>query len=309
MLSLDDFSPVTLESRDAIERYLRLYPQTHSDNTTINMLCWNHYANYHYSIQNDSLLIMTIVNGERTFRLPIGPRDDDLINDLFSLAYREGGEIPVQMLDETTRQWTEGLYQDLPIHEDRDFADYVYVASDLADLPGKKYVTIRGQINRFVKNRKYTVEAITRDKIAEVRVFLDEWCEWKHCDEIPILAYERDAVIYSVDHFSDLECRGILIRTGDGIGAIAIWGELNPETIVVHFEKALPGFDGIYKVINMRTAKTVQGTYRFINRESDMGAPGLREAKSRYHPNHMAPVWYIRRADMEARAELFSGNK
>ena len=305
MLSLNNFSQVTLENIALIDRHLKLYPQVHSDNTVINMLCWNHYANYHYTIQNDSLIIMTIVNGERTFRPPIGVKDDVLLFDLLSLAYKEGGEIPFQMLDEGSRNWFSDNYPEIPIYQDRDFADYVYNSTDLAKLPGKKYLTIRGQINKFKRTTEYKVEPITTNTLDAIKVFLERWCEWKHCDDIPILGYEKDAVIFAVNHFDELNCKGLFIRTEEGIGAIAIWGDLNPDTIVVHFEKALPGYDGIYKVINMKTAKTVQSHYRFINRESDMGEAGLREAKIRYHPDHMAPVWHIRRSDMDARKEQF----
>src|SRR5665647_3833532 len=49
MLSPDDFMPVTLADRDFFTRHYELYPQTHSDNTFTNMVCWNHYAHYTYA--------------------------------------------------------------------------------------------------------------------------------------------------------------------------------------------------------------------------------------------------------------------
>ena len=49
MLSLDDFRPVTLEDRACSRAHYALYPQTHSDNTFTNMVCWNHYAHYRYA--------------------------------------------------------------------------------------------------------------------------------------------------------------------------------------------------------------------------------------------------------------------
>ncbi|MDO8841188.1 DUF2156 domain-containing protein, partial [Methanocalculus sp.] len=180
-----------------------------------------------------------------------------------------------------------------------------YLSRDLANLPGKNYLTIRGQINKFKRSITYSVEQITEDSIEDIKEFLERWCEWKHCDKFPILAHEKEAVIFAVDHFDELNCQGLFIRTGNDISAIAIWGIMNEETIVVHFEKALPGFEGIYKIINMKTAKAVQTRYRYINRESDMGVPGLREAKIRYHPHHMAPVWYIKKIDMDSRKEVF----
>lgn len=97
MLSLNDFSPVTLDNKNILEDYFHQYPQAHSDNTIITMLTWNHYAHYHYAIRNNSLIIMTIVDGERTFRPPIGEEDDALLSDLLCLAYEEGGSTPFQI--------------------------------------------------------------------------------------------------------------------------------------------------------------------------------------------------------------------
>ena len=305
MLSLNDFSPVTLDNKNILEDYFQRYPQVHSDNSIITMLSWNHYAHYHYAIRNNSLILMTIVDGERTFRPPIGEEDDALLSDLLCLAYEEGGSTPFQMLDETGRDRFLRLHPDIPLYEEPDFADYVYLSTDLAGLPGRKYLSIRSQLNKFNRTTDFTVEKIRSGFIREIIEFLEEWCEWKQCDEYPVLAHEKDAVLYTVHHYDELNCQGILIRTSQGIGAIAIWGNLNDETIVVHFEKALPGYEGIYKAINMQTAKAVQARYRFINRESDMGEPGLREAKRRYQPHHMAPVWSIRRSDMDAREEQF----
>ncbi len=299
MLSLNDFQPVSPENKDLIEQYLRSYPQEHSDNTIINMLCWNHYAHYHYAIEDDALVIMTIVGGERTFRLPIGEQNDSLLRNLIALAAKEGGSIPLQILDSAGYAWLLRLYPHLPVIDDRDFADYVYLASDLADLKGRQYLTIRGEINRFRRLRDYTVAEMSGESMDEIREFLEKWCEWKHCDETPILAYERDAVFYAIDHFSLINASGMVVKTEEGIGAIAIYGELNPETLVIHFEKGLPGFEGIYKVINMETAAACQSRYTYINRESDMGVPGLREAKTRYHPHHMAPVRYVRKQDLD----------
>ena len=35
--------------------------------------------------------------------------------------------------------------------------------------------------------------------------------------------------------------------------------------------------------------------YKYINRESDMGFPGLRRAKEKYGPNHMVEVYHVSR--------------
>ncbi|KAF1079048.1 hypothetical protein MKMG_00058 [Methanogenium sp. MK-MG] len=53
-------------------------------------------------------------------------------------------------------------------------------------------------------------------------------------------------------------------------------------------------------MINQETARYLEEHkgYAFINRESDLGVPGLREAKLRYYPHHFAEVWYAEKKDI-----------
>ena len=46
------------------------------------------------------------------------------------------------------------------------------------------------------------------------------------------------------------------------------------------------------------SAKTLRDRYTWINREFDMDVPGLREAKLRYHPEHCAKAWYIKKKEI-----------
>ena len=106
-------------------------------------------------------------------------------------------------------------------------------------------------------------------------------------------------MICALSHMAELGMRGLLIRIVGKVGAISLFEPLNEDTLVVHFEKGLPDCEGIYKAINAETAFAVKEKYRYTNRESDMGVPGLREAKMRYHPHHMVEVWYATLDDME----------
>jgi len=301
MLTIDDFNPVSLNDRDLFNTQYERYPQVHSDNTLVNMLCWNHYAHYRYAHVDDSIVLLSTIDGKTSFRAPIGPRNKQLLDEVLALARASGNDIPFIIMDPETKAWVEGLYPDLPLHADRDFFDYVYRTSDLADLPGGEYLTLRRHLNRFRREYAYTTEPITRENIDDVREFLLVWCEWKDCDSVPILSYEKDAIIYATDHFFDLDLWGLIIRIGGTIGAISVVGPQNETTSVVHFEKALPDtYRGIYRVINAETAEHLKGRYLCINRECDMGVGGLRESKTRYHPHHMVEVHYATLEDIRA---------
>ncbi len=124
---------------------------------------------------------------------------------------------------------------------------------------------------------------------------LRKWHDWKGCDKNPVLAHEVEAAFYAVEHFTELPLKGFLLRVDSEVGAISLFERLNADTALIHFEKGLPDCEGIYKAINAKTAAALAGEVEYINRESDLGVGGLREAKLRYHPHHMVEVYSLKR--------------
>ena len=61
----------------------------------------------------------------------------------------------------------------------------------------------------------------------------------------------------------------------------------------IHFEKADPGHAGLYPLINQLFARENFGRIKFINREQDLGLPGLRKAKESYFPHHLEEKYTI----------------
>jgi uncharacterized protein len=301
LLEFSEFKPVSLDDRDLFLRQYRQYPQVHSDNTFANMVCWNHYANYRFADVDGAIVLASTIDGVASFRPPIGPKNPALLDDVIDLALREGGAAPLLVLDPVNEAWIREIYPNLTLYPDRDYFDYIYRTEDLADFAGKGYATVRRQVNHFRREYAYSVEAITRENIDEVWEFLVIWCEWRDCDSVPILAYEKEAILFAINNFFAIGLRGWIIRVGETIGAISVVDEVNADMAVVHFEKALPEtYRDIYKVIMTETAAGLRERYRFINRECDMGVPGLRESKTRCHPACMVEVHYATRDDLEA---------
>ena len=295
MLTQENFKPVTLEDRTFFENHYVHYPQTHSDNTFTNMVCWNHYAHYQYAYEQKNLIIASTIDGTTRFRPPIGPRDPQLLKSLIRLASDISDSEPVVLIDPETARWVRKVCPGINLVPDRNHFEYVYRSEDLATLPGKNYLTIRHQINKFKRNCDSTVEPITQKNWEEVKRFLIEWCEWKGCENDQVLAHEKEAVFFAIDHFDALPIKGLIIRVFSKIGAMSLFEPLNTDTALVHFEKGLPDCEGIYKVINSETAAYLARKYLYINRESDLGIAGLREAKMRYHPHHMVEVFSFKR--------------
>jgi uncharacterized protein len=295
MLSQDDFHQVTLADREFFTRHYTQYPQTHSDNTFTNMVCWNHYAHYTYAYVEKNVVIASTIGSVTRFRPPIGPRNPSLLRSLVRFASDMSDNEPLMLIDPETARWMQKTCPGINLVPDRNHFEYVYRTADLADLPGKNYLTIRRQVNKFRRNCTNVVEPILKENWEEVKRFLIEWCEWKGCEGDPVLAHEKEAVFFAIDHFNELPVRGLVIRVFGKIGAISLYERLNSDTALVHFEKGLPDCEGIYKAINNEVASRLAKHFTYINRESDLGVAGLREAKERYHPHHMVEVFSLKR--------------
>jgi hypothetical protein len=262
----------------------------HSSELFTTMISWGEYVEYQYVKIHDSIIILSKDSNGTVLHPPSGTFNKDLFTQVMRLAIKEDSIFG--FIKKTEKDLLSNHFPTLKIEEDRDIFDYVYRASDLAELPGTKYGKIRNRLNKFTKNFSYTTEEISQNNMDEVNEFLKRWCLWKDCSSNELLENERKAINYSMKHFFDFCLKGLALRIDGTIQAIAVYEKMNPDTVVVHFEKGSPDYDGIYKAINMETAQRVRQLVPFIDREEDLGIPGLRQAKLSYQPDHFIEVYY-----------------
>ncbi len=181
---------------------------------------------------------------------------------------------------------------------DRDQADYVYSRDDLAQLAGKKYHKRRNRLLKFLREEvgEYQYEELRDGHVAECRDLATGWCEIRCSADRPSTFLETAATLEALEHRENLGLRGAVIREQGRVRAFCLGEELNPETFVVHFEKAEPGREGLAQLINRDFCLRGLAGYRFVNREQDLGDPGLRQAKEAYHPILLTEKFRVRPA-------------
>ncbi|MDO5843774.1 MAG: phosphatidylglycerol lysyltransferase domain-containing protein [Methanocorpusculum sp.] len=297
-LKASDFKKVTLADKKIFSEYFSKYPQSHSEATFGTIFCWEHYSPCKYALIDNHLIVACAEPGNLSYRPPIGEFSAELFEDFLSFAIANGGDCPVEFPNAQYIDYMKEHHPELPIYPERGYFEYYYRTSNLAELRGKKYLNIRGQINSFKSHYYYNVEKITPYNVEDVKSMIDEWEKSKPLEKTPMMKGDAEAVMRALENMSALGFEGIAIRVGDKICAGALWEELNKEAVDIHFEKGLTDYEGIYKIINQETAKFLLGRYEWINRESDVNEPGLREAKMRYHPSKFAEYYYISRADI-----------
>lgn len=291
MLTIDDFKTIDLDDKSIFEKYYGKYPPTHSSELFTTMISWKEYVEYCYTLIQNNIIIFSKASNNTILHPPLGKFNLDLTKQVIHLAIEEN--MTFGFIKKTEKNLLLTHFPSLIFMEDRDYFDYIYRASDLAELSGTKYGKIRNRLNKFTKNFTYVIEEISEKNIDEVNEFLKRWCLWRDCASNELLENERKAIVYLMLHFFDFNLQGIILRINGVIQAIAVYEKMNADTVVVHFEKGSPDFDGIYKAINMETAQRVRHSFTYIDREEDLGVPGLRKAKLSYHPCQFIEIYNI----------------
>jgi len=185
-----------------------------------------------------------------------------------------------------------GRYQIVP---NRNNWDYFYRTQDLLALKGRKYQQKRNRINKFQKQYRYQyVPLLPPVHAADISACLDLFDHWaaekKH---LPSITEERIALQEALKHMEPLGLRGGALIVEGKIEAFSIGSLLHKEIALIHFEKGNPEFPGIYPVMNRIFLANAWKDTLYVNRENDMGLPGLRRAKKRYHPVRMIEKYIV----------------
>jgi hypothetical protein len=172
----------------------------------------------------------------------------------------------------------------LLVAADRDQFDYVYRTDALARLGGRSYAAKRRHVERFQRGHPVVYEPLEPGHVDSCLSVLDAWCLRRGCEEDPDLEADRRATHEAVVHHEDLGLTGGVIVRDHKVQAFSLGEMLNDQTAVVHVEKANPAIPGVFAVINQEFARYAWPTVPYLNREQDLGQPGLREAKLSYRP-------------------------
>ena len=283
---------VMLEDKPLFDSLFAADPPEISAYTFTNIFAWRESYNTQVSRIGECVIVHYDRGGRRTCLMPLGGR---CARPAIEEAFRRDGGVPVEFAYLPTS--VVELFRGGPRYKlelDRDNWDYLYLASDLIELPGRAYDAKRNFINRLKSEHGYEYVSLTHDLAAECHEFADRWCDEKACDTVEGLRRERCAVYQMLTNFAALGLKGGAIRIEGAIVAFSLGEALNPDTLVVHVEKADSSIDGLYQLINNEFCIHEAAGYAYVNREQDLGVPGLRKAKESYHPVKLVETWRLR---------------
>jgi hypothetical protein len=291
-----DFRQIELADREIIHSAFQAYQPQTSELTFTNLFMWRHYYRFRWSMYGDYLVVFSNPLGwGYSLMLPVGPAPRNrIMEDLLKWmkSEKEDYESCIGRADDRLVQeiQSDSRYS---IEKIPDHFDYLYRTQDLIELNGRKYHGKKNHLNRFRKQFEFEYRPIT-DALREPCIHvLKRWCNWKECDKNPIIRAEFEAVHEALLHFNSLKLDGGSVLVNNEIVAFSLGEMLNAQTAVIHAEKADPRIPELFTVINQQFCEHQYSPVPFINREQDLGQPGLRRAKRSYHPVQMIEKYRI----------------
>ena len=280
-----------LEHRSLIRDFFTRFPPEISEHTFTNFFAWNNSRPVYFALVDESLVFF--IEEKKSLanrRILFGPAAGrlSLAETIEIFGSTIGGA--VRLPADSAAELTAAGYD---LHADRDNADYVYRVEDLAQLAGRHYAKKLNQVKKCLNAHHCEYEPVTSSLIPDCIAMQQRWCASKSCTTDPGLCDEYLAILSMFENFTELDLIGGAIRIDGEIEAFSIAEQLSPGTAVCHFEKALPGVQGLGQLINQWFALYGLTDFTFINREQDLGVPGLRQAKKSYHPHHLVDKYIL----------------
>ena len=282
-----NFHKPSVQDYDWIHEILYPADLPGADNTFHNMYFWECY--YGEVAQLGGFVTQRLSqNGVSTYLFPAGKGDvQAALEELMQDAKTRGEKFCLRGVTDDKKALLEQLFPGkFTFTAYRDSFDYIYTVEELTELHGKKLQAKRNHCNRFEQDHpNFETRVVTMENIALCRDMVQKWYEVHEWSEQ--IEQEKTAISRAFDCFDKTNMDGLMLLDGGEVIAFSMGARMNEEYYDVCFEKAYSAINGAYAMINREFSRMIAQKYpdvQFLNREDDMGEPGLRKAKESYQP-------------------------
>ena len=283
------FKQFDLNSADELLPYLEKCPYLGSDFTLGYLLMWYKELNVQYCITKDTFIIRYDLDDLASFTFPFGPHTHEVLIDL--IEFIKNNNLPLRFygIDEETIRFIENdeMFHDINLSYDIRWSDYIYSFKDVLTFSGKKYRGQRNHINKYKSlYGEPKIKELSLDILDKVFDMLNKY-ELEHQDYNALEKEEYLRTIELIKNYDKFHQIGIVfLNDKDEVIGVSV-GEILHDTLIIHVEKALKDYDGVYPTLYQSFVRWVNdniGELTYINREDDSGDEGLRISKTQYQP-------------------------
>ena len=297
------FKDINIDSIKELQPYFEIVDYEACEYCFTTLYMWQHVYKTGYFIGDDFAVIMAEYEGNSFSILPLAKKDKlpQVIDYIIKHFEDNNRKICFRGISKDVVETLKNLYPEkFDYIEERDLFDYIYDGESLRTLAGRKNQKKRNHINAFLKDYegRYSYKLLNEEDFDDCLKLLKDWASNKEenneFDEgIDDESIGIRKIFNNYKYLRDkLKVAGIYV---DGKLEAFTMGELiNPNMALIHIEKANPNIRGLYPYINQQFILNEFENVEFVNREEDLGIPGLRKAKLSYHPVKFVEKYTVR---------------
>ena len=196
------FRNLAFEDKALLGTLFKLMQPQISELTFTNLFVWNEAEPVQLSRHDKTVLLKRkrIRDGKNLLLPSLTKRPiAAMLEDLKKVTVENQPEMLLYGIDaEQAKQISVMGYQ---VEPDRDDWDYVYLSTDLADLPGDKYHSKRNFITRCLSTYKCEYAKIDAQVVGDCLQLQTQWCNLRKCDAVPSLEAENKAIKTIFDNY------------------------------------------------------------------------------------------------------------
>ena len=278
--------------RDNLERAEAGIPLI-CDNLFGTTFLWRGYYDTKWARCGDSVVLLASCEGTEMFSFPIGGDPRTALAAIGEYAHGRGMNMYFCFVAEQNVPMFGEVFDVVFPSEEPDWSDYVYDRTEISELSGREFHGQKNFVNRFGKmHPDAEIIPMTATNAAMMADFVAKWDEL-YSDGSKMAAAELSAICDLAEHWDELGLSGAILTAGGETAGFTV-GEIVGDTVFVHFEKAMQDMPGAYQYLSTGYLRSLDAPdVKFVNREEDMGIPGLRQSKSSLHPVKMLKKYTV----------------
>lgn len=294
-MSTLEFTKLELKHIPQIGPYFWQQERRMCDCTIGSTLMWRDYFDNCFAIVDETLIFRSrYLDGQYAFTVPIGKDPERLLALAEEYCAQQGIPLEFCTVAPMDLELLKKRWPGLSVEDNRDWYDYLYESRDIVEFAGKKYANQRNHIRRFERDcPDWSFSPMTIDDVEQARAFYQRFLR-ERVKEDETAQAEIGKIFEVFDHFEEYGFLGGILRANGEIVGLSM-GEIVRDTLFVHIEKADTRYSGVYqKLVNCFAREFVTENVRYINREEDVGDPGLRKSKLSYRPVKLLEKYTVR---------------
>ena len=266
-----------------------------ADYTPGSVMMWHESFDDRFAVIGDSVIFNTkFENGQRCYYYPVGKNKKHAIKALATHIREQGGCAIIADVGEGRIGKISKEMFVVEAYGSRDMADYLYVKSEFENPAGRKHHKRKNLINRFALEHPDTYfEALTPENLGLALEYYKDYA-LRNPDSSSVEDNEYRENVKLLSDFDFTIFSGGLLWTDGKIVGLTI-GEVYGDTVYVHTEKAEKEMAGAYQTLSRAYLLSITDpSVKYVNREEDMGLPGLRRSKMAYCPAWLEYKYVLR---------------